>query len=111
MNARNVSANDTDLQARRMEAIAMIAGGAALSLFGLFRQSFAGGIACVVGVLIAHRGLEDSKAVEQALSIERGRMRARAELETRPDMPDIDIVDEAGYESFPASDPPSYAGR
>lgn len=29
------------------------------------------------------------------------------DLERRPDPPEIDPVDEAGFESFPASDPPA----
>jgi hypothetical protein len=99
-----------------MERIASAAGGAALLAIGLSRGSLRGLLAAAAGGALLYRGLSGRCMVYESLGLSTAgcassqaicRMQERVAEEGRAALDGDDLSDEASYDSFPASDPPS----
>src|SRR5581483_1698763 len=97
-----------------MERVASIAGGAALLTGGILRGSWSGALLALFGGGLLYRGLSGHCELYRALGISTSecpaqravsRMRGNVEREAQAGLDAGDPVEEASYESFPASDP------
>jgi uncharacterized membrane protein len=83
--------------------IGSLLGAGALIYLGMRRASLAGYALAGIGAALAVKSLRARVAPQNPTENV-----SDTDLEKRPDPPDIDKVDEAGFESFPASDPPAH---
>lgn len=102
-----------------IERVASISAGAALVAGGILRGSWSGALLALAGGGLLLRGLSGQCELYRALGIstsqcpsERAvsRMRGSVEREAHAGLDASDPVEEASYESFPASDPPGWRG-